>query len=80
MSALESLKDATAKALVEAIENKNVAMVKQLFTIYYEVQQIEDPGQQIEDPDNQFTLSFEGSGTEWGGIESKYSDDMITSL
>ena len=57
MSALENLKDATAKALVEAIESKNVAMVKQLFTIYYEVQQIEDPG-------NQFTLSFEGSGTE----------------
>ena len=78
MSALENLKDATAKALVEAIENKNVALVKQLFTIYYEVQQIEDPG-------NQFTISFEGSGTEWGDFESKlhsssslYSDDILS--
>jgi len=78
MSALENLKDATAKALVEAIESKNVAMVKQLFTIYYEVQQIEDPG-------NQFTLSFEGSGTEWktGTVytsdrSSSYSDDVLS--
>lgn len=43
MTALESLKDATAKALVEAIENKHVAMAKQLFNIYYEVQQIRIP-------------------------------------
>ena len=71
MSALESLKDATAKALVEAIENKNVAMVKQLFTIYYEVQQIEDPG-------NGFTLSFEGSGTAWDDFQSSYSDDVLS--
>ena len=70
MSALESLKDATAKALVEAIVNKNVAMVKQLFTIYYEVQQIEDPG-------NQFTLSFdEGSELSFSGIQ--YSDDVLS--
>lgn len=72
MSALENLKDATAKALVEAIESKNVAMVKQLFTIYYEVQQIEDP-------DNQFTLSFnEESETSWGGIQSSYSEDVLS--
>lgn len=54
MTALESLKDATAKALVEAIENKHVAMVKQLFTIYYEVQQITIP------MDYQYNLDFDG--------------------
>ena len=69
MSALENLKDATAKALVEAIESKNVAMVKQLFTIYYEVQQIEDPG-------NQFTLSF-GDEAELD-LRSSYYEDVLS--
>jgi len=69
MSALENLKDATAKALVEAIESKNVAMVKQLFTIYYEVQQIEDPG-------NQFTLSF-GDESELD-LRSSYYEDVLS--
>ena len=69
MSALKNLKDATAKALVEAIESKNVAMVKQLFTIYYEVQQIEDPGQSI--------LSFD-SGTAWDDYKSAYHGDVLS--
>ena len=73
MSALKNLKDATAKALVEAIESKNVAMVKQLFTIYYEVQQIEDPG---EDPGNQFTLSF-GDEAELD-LRSSYYEDVLS--
>ena len=71
MSALENLKDATAKALVEAIESKNVAMVKQLFTIYYEVQQIEDPG-------TQFTLSFDGDPSELSFSGIQYSDDVLS--
>lgn len=54
MTALESLKDATAKALVEAIENKHVAMAKQLFNIYYEVQQLEVPSEY------QYNLDFDG--------------------
>lgn len=62
MTALESLKDATAKALVEAIENKHVAMAKQLFNIYYEVQQLEVPSEY------QYNLDFTGL----------YNDDYIT--
>ena len=54
MTALESLKDATAKALVEAIENKHVALVKQLFNIYYEVQQMDVP------QDYRYNLDFSG--------------------
>jgi len=54
MTALDSLKDATAKALVEAIENKHVALVKQLFNIYYEVQQIDVP------QDYRYNLDFSG--------------------
>lgn len=42
-SALENLKNATAEALIAAIESKNIAYTKQLFTIYYEVQQMDVP-------------------------------------
>lgn len=75
MTALETLKDATAKALVEAIENKNVPMVKQLFTIYYEVQQITIP------MDYQYNLDFDNSKFQFYGdtiISSGENDDILT--
>jgi len=73
MTALESLKDATAKALVEAIENKNVAMVKQLFTIYYEVQQMQVPCEY------QYNLDFDGLYDDYITNGGHYDDTFIPS-
>jgi len=73
MTALDSLKDATAKALVEAIENKHVALVKQLFNIYFEVQQIEVPNQY------QYNLDFDGLYDDYITNGGHYDDTFIPS-
>ena len=61
---LENLKESITRALICALEDKNVPMAKQLFTIYYEVQQMSVPSKDV------FSFNMNGDtlisgGTAW---------------
>lgn len=64
---LENLKESVTRALISALEDKNVPMAKQLFTIYYEVQQMSVPSSNV------FSFNMNGDTL----INSGYTNDII---